>query len=155
MHLHKPTLSSKNSSHQAHCADTLTMRAQPAANTVYSFSAAMPVNTQLLECVCVCGCLLWLGVAAEVDAQRASLSLFGDTHKRTLRQRHLSCHLLLWSNWAMAAESLTQTQITCACCLTRRLLSTAVTKGQRSCWTRTHGIYPRMSGHQSLYTYDE
>jgi len=54
MHLHKPTLSSKNRSHhEAHCADTLTMRAQPAANTVYSFSAAMPINTQPL-CVGVC-----------------------------------------------------------------------------------------------------
>ncbi len=150
MHLHKPTLSSKNSSHQAHCADTLTMRPQPAANTVYSFSAAMPVNTQLLECVCVCGCLLWLGVTAEVDAQRASLSLFGDTHKRTLRQRHLSCHLLLWSTWAMAAESLnTDTN-------NLRLLSHPKI-AQHRCEPKVSGHaghvhtgFTCMSGHQSL-----
>lgn len=129
MHLHKPTLSSKNSSHQAHCADTLTMRAQPAANTVYSFSAAMPVNTQLLECVCV-------GVYCDWESRLKS------THSG-LRCLFLVTRISVrWDKGIWAAiyfseaheqwqlSHSTQTQITCACCLTRRLLSTAV--NQRS-----------------------
>ncbi len=153
MHLHKPTLSSKNSSHQAHCADTLTMRAQPAANTVYSFSAAMPVNTQLLECVwCV-------GVYCDWESrlkstQRASLSLFGDTHKRTLRQRHLSCHLLLWSTWAMAAESLNTDTNNLRLLSHPKIAQHRCEPKVRGCWTRTHGIYTHVRASVAI-TYDE
>ncbi len=128
MHLHKPTLSCKNSSHQAHCADKLTMRAQPAANTVYSFSAAMPTAG---VCVCVC---VWVFI---VIGSRG-----WSRHSRLCCLFLVTCTSVRWDKGIWAAiyfsevheqwrlSHSTQTQITWSCRLTRRLLSTAV--NQRS-----------------------
>lgn len=135
MHLHKPTLSCKNRSHQAHCADTLTMRAQPAANTVYSFSAAMPVNTQPL-CVGVyydsesqlkttqCGfAVSFLVTCTSVRSDKAlwAAIYFSEAHVQ----------------WQLSHS--TESQIACTANLSPKDRSALLwTKGQRSHWPSTH-----------------
>lgn len=126
MHLHKPTLSCKNSSHQAHCAD----------NTDNESATCSQHSLQLQRCdaskyttagVCVC-----VGVHCAWESRLKSIHsrlccLFLET--RTIVHWDKGIWAAIYFSEAHEQCRLshsTQTQITCACCLIRRLLSTAV-----------------------------